>query len=497
MRQINKCNGLIAPMAVDHTEEHQASGRIPRPTSCRAALSALRRVTPVTVIRLTPGVLERRLGPSLTGKDGDMSATPRDPSAPPQRDRRDWTKNLVIPVLVAVLGGLLLVVFTPAGTWARELFFPTKAAVTGTVEMDGAPVPKAAVRLDDDDKTVATDTAGRFQLTDVRRGKHTLHVAANGARDRDFDFSVQAAANSADVGVVKVDAYLRLGYFASVRMPLEPSGNPKVKYDVTLWLTGEDDAMESVRRAAYVMPAPLPADQVAGADRSRSFCYRVKGSVPFQDLMVLGGAFAGASGTVELADAKSVTVSAVAPKPGQPVPCKAHKGSELEDEVDRSHLPGGGNPDNPGNPGGGNTGGGNTDTPKVEVPDVAGLSESQATGRLIRALLVPETQTRSSDTVPKESVIGTDPEAGSRVERGGTITVLVSSGPEGGTGATVPDVIGDDVNAATNLLKSMGFGAASTAVKSDQPPGTVLSQDPAGGTRAEPGRTITLTHAGG
>jgi hypothetical protein len=427
-------------------------------------------------------------------KDGDMSATPGDPSAPPQSDRRDWTKNLVIPVLVAVLGGLLLVVFTPAGTWARELFFPTKAAVTGTVEMDGAPVPNAAVRLDDDDKTVATDAVGRFQLPDVRRGKHTLHVVANGARDRDFDFSVQAGANSAEVGVVKVDAYLRLGYFASVQMPLEPSGTPKVKYDVTLWLTGEDDAMESVRRVAYVMPAPLPADQVAGAGRSRSFCYRVKGSVPFQELMVLGGAFAGAGGTVELADGRSVTVTAAAPEPGQPVPCTAHKGSELEDEVDRSQLPGGGNP---GNPGGGNTGGGNNNTPKVQVPDVASLSESQATGRLIRALLVPETQTQSSDTVPEGSVIGTAPAAGSRVKRGGTITVLVSSGPEGGSGPTVPDVIGKDLDAATNLLKSMGFGAVSTAVKSDQPPGTIVSQDPAGGTQAEPGTTIKLTHAGG
>lgn len=419
-----------------------------------------------------------------------MSATPGDPLAPSQSDRRDWTKNLVIPVLVAVLGGLLLVVFTPAGTSARELFFPTKAAVTGTVELDGAPVPKAAVRLDDDDKTVATDAAGRFQLTDVRRGKHTLHVTANGARDRDFDFSVQAGANSADVGVVKVDAYLRLGYFASVQMPLEPSGNPKVKYDLTLWLTGEDDAMDSVRRVAYVTPAPLPADQVAGAGRSSSFCYRVKGSVPFQELMVLGGAFAGASGTVELADGKSVTVTAAAPEPGQPVPCKAHKGSELKNEVDRSQLPRGGNP------GGGNTSGGDN-TPKVEVPDVAGLSESQATDRLIRALLVPETRTRSSDTVPEGSVIGTDPAAGSRVERGGTITVLISSGPEGGTGPTVPDVIGKDLNAGTNLLKSMGFGAVSTAVNSDQPPGTIVSQDPAGGTRAEPGTTITLTHSGG
>jgi hypothetical protein len=416
-----------------------------------------------------------------------MSATPGDPSSPPQSPSREWTKNLIIPVLVAVVGGLLLVVFTPAGTWARELFFPTKASVTGIVELDGAAVPRAALTLDGDPSKSTTDDAGRFQLADVSDGRHTLRIEANGARPRDYEFNVQTGANSADLGVVKVDAYLRLGYFASVQGPTRPSGSPKVKYDVTLWLIGDDNAMREVQRVAYILPAPLPADQVAGADLSRAFCYRVNGSIPFEDLMVLGGAFATATANIELSGGRAFTVAA-APGSQQPAKCKAHKGSELKDEVERQPFPGG-------NPGGNpNT---NPGTPKVTIPKVAGLTEGEAMARLVEVLLQPRSEPQPSASVPEGTVIGTDPAAGAPVDQGDRVTVLVSSGSEEGQGDKVPDVVGLTVDDAKRILVDAGFGIGATpTTPSDKPLGTVLSQEPKGGSRAERGTLFTLTIAG-
>jgi hypothetical protein len=240
-----------------------------------------------------------------------------------------------------------------------------------------------------------------------------------------------------------------------------------------------------VQRVAYILPAPLPADQVAGADLSRAFCYRVNGSVPFEDLMVLGGAFALATANIELSGGRAFTVAA-APGSQQPAKCKAHKGSELEDEVEREELPGG-------NPGGNpNSGPG---TVKVTIPRVAGLTEGDAMARLVEALLLPRSESQPSADVPEGTVIGTEPEAGARIDRGDRVTLLVSSGPEEGQGDKVPPVIGLDVDEAVDILKQAGFGATSTAKTSDKPPGTVLSQDPKGGSEAAPGTSITLTHA--
>ncbi|HEX8632485.1 MAG TPA: PASTA domain-containing protein [Catenuloplanes sp.] len=422
-----------------------------------------------------------------------MSATPGDPPSSPQGQSRDWTKNLIIPVLVAVVGGLLLVVFTPAGTGARELFFPTKASVTGMVELDGAPVPRAALTLDGVPSKSTTDDAGRFQLTDVGDGRHTVRIVANGARPRDYEFNVQTGAASADLGVIKVDAYLRLGYFASVQGPTRPSGNPKVKYDVTLWLLGDDGAMREVQRVAYILPAPLPADQVAGADLSRAFCYRVQGSIPFDDLMVLGGAFATATANIELSGGRAFTVAA-APSSQQPAKCKAHKGSELKEEVERVPFPGGNTGGNPGgNP---NT---NPGTPKVTIPAVAGLTETAAMTRLVELLLQPRSEPQPSASVAKGTVIGTAPEAGARVDQGGRVTVLVSSGPEEEQPVEVPNVVALRLDEAREILERLKFGVSvvTSEAPSNKPRFTVLSQKPEGGSKIKRGSEITLTLAAG
>jgi serine/threonine-protein kinase len=65
----------------------------------------------------------------------------------------------------------------------------------------------------------------------------------------------------------------------------------------------------------------------------------------------------------------------------------------------------------------------------VAVPDVATLDFTQAQERLAQDSLVAVEQSQNSLEVPPGIVIGTDPPAGSRVDREAQITVFISAGP--------------------------------------------------------------------
>jgi serine/threonine-protein kinase len=133
----------------------------------------------------------------------------------------------------------------------------------------------------------------------------------------------------------------------------------------------------------------------------------------------------------------------------------------------------------------------------VTIPKVAGLTEREALARLVEVLLQPRSEPQPSASVPEGTVIGTDPAAGARVDQGDPVTVLVSSGSEEGQGDKVPDVVGLTVDDAKRILVDAGFGIGATpTTPSDKPPGTVLSQEPQGGSRAERGTLFTLTIAG-
>src|SRR5581483_7112139 len=77
------------------------------------------------------------------------------------------------------------------------------------------------------------------------------------------------------------------------------------------------------------------------------------------------------------------------------------------------------------------------------------------------------------------------------------IAVLVTQGDNGGGGATlvdVPSVVSQKVEDATTALQRLGFKVSQLQDQtSTQPPGTVISQDPAGGRKADKGSTIVLT----
>jgi serine/threonine-protein kinase len=128
------------------------------------------------------------------------------------------------------------------------------------------------------------------------------------------------------------------------------------------------------------------------------------------------------------------------------------------------------------------------------VPSVVNLSQHQAGVALRKAgFKIAPIQHQSSDTVAKGRVISTSPGAGSQAQIGSDVTLVVSTGP---AAKAVPAVVGKQVADATNDLIAAGFRVSTRDQQTTtDKPGTVLAQDPASGTRLQPGRTVTLTVA--
>jgi eukaryotic-like serine/threonine-protein kinase len=131
---------------------------------------------------------------------------------------------------------------------------------------------------------------------------------------------------------------------------------------------------------------------------------------------------------------------------------------------------------------------------QVAVPPVAGLGERKATAMLIdKGLVVDRVVRQADEAVSDGRVIKTSPAAGTSVDRGSDVTLVVSSGPKQ---VAVPDVVGLTKEEAQQTLGNQGFQFTVTEQGSaDADPGTVLSQDPAGGTETEPGSTVAIVVA--
>jgi serine/threonine-protein kinase len=130
---------------------------------------------------------------------------------------------------------------------------------------------------------------------------------------------------------------------------------------------------------------------------------------------------------------------------------------------------------------------------QVAVPRVAGQPRAQAVHTITALGLRAAVQTAASSNVPPGRVISTNPRAGTLLPTGGTVGVLVSNGPET---VPVPDVTGELENTAAVNLTDAGLKAGTvTEVDSNEPPGTVISQNPAGGSLIPMGSTVDLNVA--
>lgn len=140
------------------------------------------------------------------------------------------------------------------------------------------------------------------------------------------------------------------------------------------------------------------------------------------------------------------------------------------------------------------------------VPSVVGLTEQEARDVLAREGFEVEVEDEESDE-PDDTVIAQEPEAGTRLEEGGTVTLTVSRGPpetetetvvetetetaEPAT-AEVPDVVGDDHIDAGDAVADAGFLPESYPVDSPEEAGTVVAQNPEGGTELREGERVRL-----
>jgi serine/threonine-protein kinase len=128
------------------------------------------------------------------------------------------------------------------------------------------------------------------------------------------------------------------------------------------------------------------------------------------------------------------------------------------------------------------------------VPTVVGETLQQAKSSIqIANLKVGKVVHQTSTQYAKGQVIDTSPTAGQQPPVGTRVTIFVSSGPPS---VQVPDVTGEDEGQAKSTLQSRGFNVTTTfQVSTTDTPGTVLSQNPAGGKSAATGATVTLVVA--
>jgi beta-lactam-binding protein with PASTA domain/predicted Ser/Thr protein kinase len=152
-------------------------------------------------------------------------------------------------------------------------------------------------------------------------------------------------------------------------------------------------------------------------------------------------------------------------------------------------------------PGGGNTATkGSTVTlfvsrgPKLtKVPVLVGSQREEAVQRIrSRGLEASVAEEESSE--PKGRVVQQSPDAGSKVEPGSTIAIVVSSGEEEET-VKVPNVIGKERREAVEAIRAAGLTPSveeeETEVQGQI--GRVLDQFPPPGRELEPGATVTIT----
>jgi len=117
---------------------------------------------------------------------------------------------------------------------------------------------------------------------------------------------------------------------------------------------------------------------------------------------------------------------------------------------------------------------------QVEIPKVAGQPSSDAQQTLSDAGLNVETVNKHSTRVPEGNVIGTDPKAGEKVDKGSTVKMFVSSGVKQ---VSVPNVTGLSRSEAEAKLHDANLRVSVQTERTDQgDPGTVFRQTPSSGT---------------
>ncbi len=132
---------------------------------------------------------------------------------------------------------------------------------------------------------------------------------------------------------------------------------------------------------------------------------------------------------------------------------------------------------------------------ELTMPDLQGLSKSEAEAKLQKMGLKLGTVYEKNSDEEAGTVISQDPKAGSKISKGQEVDIIVSKGPKTKK-VSVPSVTGATLENAQNALSSRGLHVGSvTKQQSSQAAGTVISQSVAGGSEVEAGTTVDLVIA--
>jgi eukaryotic-like serine/threonine-protein kinase len=127
---------------------------------------------------------------------------------------------------------------------------------------------------------------------------------------------------------------------------------------------------------------------------------------------------------------------------------------------------------------------------QVTVPDVTGLTRDSAEARLRDEGLEVALDEQESDE-PEGDVISQSPAGGTRVSRGSTVTIVVSTGrPQ----VDVPDVVGMSDERATARLTGAGLTVTrqERTVTDPTQDGVVIEQRPGAGTQVDQGDQVVI-----
>ena len=135
---------------------------------------------------------------------------------------------------------------------------------------------------------------------------------------------------------------------------------------------------------------------------------------------------------------------------------------------------------------------------EVEIPDLRGKSQKQASISLARAGLVQGAIVKGAhQSIPRGVVIRTIPVAGEKVRIGDTVKVVISAGATQGK-TVLPDFSGEQIDDVYIKVETLGFKVGKVKRKKDEEgraPGTVIETSPRHGDYLPPDTKINFVIA--
>lgn len=132
---------------------------------------------------------------------------------------------------------------------------------------------------------------------------------------------------------------------------------------------------------------------------------------------------------------------------------------------------------------------------RIVVPDLRNQGLSEATVRLTElGLNIGEVKSEESAEIGKDKIISTIPSAGTKLNRGEKIAIVLSRGLQT---AEIPRLIGKSFSSAKRLIENNGFAVGNVRyeVSTEFNVGIVIGQNPAPGKQAARGSAIDVVVA--